>query len=315
MAGNSKQARLPAPSGEARPETRLAVVVVNFKSSREIGSYLANRTTLPAGTVVYIVDNFSSADERESCRLLCETWGWHFIAMDVNAGFGAACNAGADAALASGSSHILLLNPDAAIEAGSIAVLLERSTATPSAIVAPQVVREGDGSVWFSGGVLGLGKGYAFHSPAGVDHMDADWLTGACMLLTAETWMALEGFDESYFLYWEDVDLTYRWKRLGGKLIVEHTALASHAVGGTQGAAKLGKSPLYAYQNLANRGRFARKNLTAARRFWWFCVTPLYMWKIYKMRGQTARRPYLSAVLRGMLVGSGLLLGRESRRA
>jgi GT2 family glycosyltransferase len=315
MVGERLQAQRLALSKEPNSQTKLAVVIVNYESSLEIGNYLAGRTTLPPGTAIYIVDNFSSKDEREKCRLLCERWGWRFIPMESNAGFGAACNAGVGAALASGSTHILLLNPDAAIEAHSIARLLETSKAEPTAIVAPQIVREGNGSVWFSGGVLGLGKGYAFHSPADANRGDPDWLTGACMLLTAETWVALGGFDESYFLYWEDVDLTYRWKRAGGTLIVDTGAKASHAVGGTQGTVNLGKSPLYAFQNLANRGRFARNNLTVSRRLWWFCVTPLYVWKIYNMRGQTDRRRYASALLRGMIAGSGLLLGSQSRNS
>jgi N-acetylglucosaminyl-diphospho-decaprenol L-rhamnosyltransferase len=44
---------------------------------------------------------------------------------------------------------------------------------------------------------------------------ERDWVTGAAMLMRKECFDRLKGFDESYFMYFEDVDLCYRARRLG----------------------------------------------------------------------------------------------------
>jgi GT2 family glycosyltransferase len=83
--------------------------------------------------------------------------------------------------------------------------------------------------------------------------------------VTARLWRSVGGFDESYFLYWEDVDLSHRVLAAGGSLEVCADATAVHSEGGTQGGehATAGepKSATYYFYNIRNRMLFAANNL------------------------------------------------------
>jgi GT2 family glycosyltransferase len=86
------------------------------------------------------------------------------------------------------------------------------------------------------------------------------------LLLDRAVWEDLSGFDEDYFLYWEDVDLCIRAAAMGSELVVEEGATASHEEGGTQATPKASlvgnpKSRTYYYYNTRNRLVFAAKNL------------------------------------------------------
>ena len=95
------------------------------------------------------------------------------------------------------------------------------------------------------------------------DELDGDrtWQTGACFLATIAMWDVVGGFDDDYFMYWEDIDLSWRWREAGGALLLRADATAVHDAGGTQSGA--GKSSLYVYFNCRNRLLFARKRLAS----------------------------------------------------
>ena len=58
-----------------------------------------------------------------------------------------------------------------------------------------------------------------------------DWLSGACMLARREALDAVHGFDERFFLYWEDADLCWRLTQQGGRIWFEPGAEADHQTG------------------------------------------------------------------------------------
>ncbi len=83
-------------------------------------------------------------------------------------------------------------------------------------------------------------------------------------------WEALGGFDERYFLYWEDVDLSWRARGLGAQLLVVRDAVAVHDEGGTQQPShQRERSASYYYFNIRNRLLFAALHLDAAARRRW----------------------------------------------
>jgi N-acetylglucosaminyl-diphospho-decaprenol L-rhamnosyltransferase len=57
------------------------------------------------------------------------------------------------------------------------------------------------------------------------------WFTAACALVRTEAWRSVGGFDESFFMYYEDVDLCLRLEGAGWKLAQERKAVAWHAGG------------------------------------------------------------------------------------
>lgn len=67
-----------------------------------------------------------------------------------------------------------------------------------------------------------------------------DWLSGACMLARRDALTAIGGFDEQYFLYWEDADLCRRLRSAGWHVRYVPDAVAMHRVGHSSRTAKAG---------------------------------------------------------------------------
>ncbi|MBT8364078.1 MAG: glycosyltransferase family 2 protein [Deltaproteobacteria bacterium] len=67
----------------------------------------------------------------------------------------------------------------------------------------------------------------------GRNPMQVDWVSGACMVVRREALEAVGGFDERFFLYWEDVDLCKRMDSQGWKVIYHPKGAIEHAVGGS----------------------------------------------------------------------------------
>lgn len=283
---------------------RLALVVVNFASSALLAGNLADDDLRAVVDRVVVVDNPSSDEETIRIRERCTANGWDLVELPRNEGFGAGVNAGVARARDLGSTRVLALNPDATIDPDSVRVLVGASRADPGALIGPRIVRR-DATTWFAGAVLDPERGTTRR--ARDDELDSDrtWQTGACFLATIAMWDAVGGFDDDYFMYWEDIDLSWRWHDAGGTLVLRADATAVHDAGGTQSGA--GKSPLYVYFNCRNRLLFARKRLASryGRRWWRGSIT--YAWSVATRgsRRRLARHPMLLLwALRGTLAGA-----------
>lgn len=289
--------------------SRLAVVVVSYGDP----ALLERHTTQVAAALrharIVVVDNHSTDAHRDAVRRLCDREGWTGVFPGTNTGFGAGCNLGAAAALAEGAEVLLFLNPDATIEAESAVRLMAAVEAEPLLLAGPTVLGA-DGEVASAGLDLDLDTGAMRPWRRRSEHPGAEtlpWVTGACFAVTRELWERLSGFDERYFLYWEDVDLCARVQALGGRVAVIEGATAIHSGGGTQRLeGSRAKSPAYYYFNIRNRALFARTWLSQERQRSWRRGAVGAAYEIL-MRG--GRRQLLhpvrpvSAVLRGLRDG------------
>lgn len=251
-------------AGPAHPS--FAVVVVSFGSSRLLRQNLAALELPPSGIVV-VVDCFSRAEERELVRALALERGWEAVLLDRNAGFGGGMNAGAARAIERGAGVLVGLNPDASIDARSLSALVAAVDADPMLLASPTIVSS-TGAPWFAGADLYLDDGVTRGAGARERFQGAarrEWATGACFAISAPLWQRLGGFDEEYFLYWEDIDLSQRALELGARLRLVESAVAVHDAGGTHADApgSRAKSELYYYFNIRNRLLFAVKHLDA----------------------------------------------------
>ncbi|WP_243231868.1 glycosyltransferase family 2 protein [Microbacterium sp. CIAB417] len=243
----------------------LAIVVVNFASTGLLRQHLVKTATDVRPDHVVVVDNWSSRAELDHVGQLARRQGWDLVAAESNLGFGGGVNLGVQRALQLGAEDILLLNPDASISAESVRILQERASTERDAVFSPLVL-DSDGKVWFDGADVYLSDGVTrsvrkrFERPGEVRW---EWLSGACLLVTDAAWRMSGGFDEDYFLYWEDVDFSRRIVGAGGSLYVVPEATAIHDEGGTQrvGAPQRAKSEGYYYYNIRNRLLFAAKHL------------------------------------------------------
>ncbi|MCR8670990.1 glycosyltransferase family 2 protein [Agrococcus sp. HG114] len=295
-----------------------AVVVVSFASSALLRRYAA-RLSLPEGGRLVVVDCFSGDEERARVRDLAAEHGWEAVLLDRNAGFGGGTNAGAARALELGSEVVVGLNPDAAIEPDSLERLVAAVAADPMLLASPIVVR-GSGEPWFAGADLYLDDGATRGAEARDRFPDAarlPWATGACFAMSAELWRRLDGFDEDYFLYWEDIDLSHRALDAGARLgLVD--ALVVHDAGGTQGTAVAdrAKSEEYYYWNIRNRMLYAVGHLDDEGVRRWLRSAPRAAWAVVLRGGRrqlvTSARPW-RALVRGLR--DGARLARERRPA
>lgn len=286
-----------------RPSATTAIVVVNYGASGLVSRNLVELEAERPDALVVLVDSYSGADERERARSLAQKRGWEFVAPATNVGFGGGCDLGAARAFELGARRVLLLNPDASLGAGALGVLESVVDDDPLALAAPRIDRP-DGSVWSAGSDLYLADG-RIRSPRARGRFPgaerAFWLSGACLMLTRDLWELVDGFRDEYFLYWEDVDLSWRVVAAGGRLVVREDAVAVHAEGGTQADGRQSsgepKSDVYYAFNIRNRFLFARLNLEPDALHRWSAL-PLSLriaWEVLLQGGrrQLVRRPGL----------------------
>jgi len=242
----------------------LAIVVVTYGSPALVREHLARTAAdVPEATVV-VVDNYCDDESRRDVRSVAVEHAWDLVENDTNVGFGSAVDIGVARAHDLGASWFLILNPDASIDRASIEALLA-AMATPLTLASATLLRV-DGSVWFDGADLYLrdgSTGATRRRPPGLaEHEVGEWLTGACLMTGWDLWQRVGGFGDAFFLYWEDIDLSFRVRALGGTLTVVPDAIAVHDVGATtQERGARAKSEVYYYYNVRNRLLFAARHL------------------------------------------------------
>lgn len=298
-----------------------AVVTVNFGSSEMIRQNASDLVLPPQGRL-YIVDCFSSSAERSAVSTVAAELGAECVLLDENRGYGGGTNAGAARALADGAEVIIALNPDAQIDSAAL-LALTRAAAGRDVLVSPRILSS-DGRVWFAGARLFLDDGStAGESSSGSqdERTARPWATGACFAISAGLWSKIGGFDEEYFLYWEDIDLSHRVLDVGGSLEAVE-AVVIHDEGGTHTdqRSSRAKSSTYYFYNIRNRLLYARKHLDPMTRRRWVRSTPTVAYRVLLQGGRrqlvTSTAPW-RAYLRGMWAGWRMLrrdvIARSSR--
>lgn len=294
-----------------REPTRLAFIVVSFGSSTLLMENLLPAVQACSPAIVVVVDCWSSMDERDKVSRLCSEQRWELVALPDNRGFGGGMNAGAARARELGATQLLLLNPDARIKKPALELLRAAVIDDPYALISPRIV-DANGRQWFDGALLHLhdGSTSSRQSSPSVQGEVWEWISGACMALSMELWDAVGGFDESYFLYWEDIDLSRRVILLGGRLKVVAEASVVHEEGGTHEDKVMGhgKSGTYYRYMIRNRLLFATQHLDA---------DGIQRWRRSSLRSaraillQGGRRQFLRPLTPLLSAGRGLREGNS----
>jgi GT2 family glycosyltransferase len=299
------------------PAKSIGVVVVNYGAHRLLAANLADLDAAP-DIAVAVVDNFHSAGERDAVIGLGRERGWELIAPERNLGFGDGSNLGAQRIIALGCEIVVLLNPDAVLDIESCRRLAELARTNPHSLVSPKIMRP-DGTVWFSGSRLNLDSGRVGTVAGPFTSGPDKWLSGAVLVAHRTMWQKLGGFADGYFLYWEDVDISWRCVNVGGTLIVASDITAVHDSGGTQLDQREagGKSPIYYYYNCRNRLLFATRHLSTRRVVKWLWHTPAESKRILYRGGrrQLVKSPrVLLFAVAGTAAGSWIALSELARR-
>lgn len=148
-------------------------------------------------------------------------------------GFG--CNHNAAFDLCRGESFCVL-NPDIRLAANPFLALREELARGRTGVVAPRIVdphgRTEDSARRFptiaSLAAKALGRGTRLDYDIGSAPFSPDWVAGMFMLFSTAAFRAVQGFDERYFLYYEDVDICARLRMAGYDVRLVPEALATH---------------------------------------------------------------------------------------
>jgi N-acetylglucosaminyl-diphospho-decaprenol L-rhamnosyltransferase len=252
----------------------ISAVVVTHESAACIAGCLTSvARTFPDAEVV-VVDNDShdrtvdiAASTMDAVRV---------IELRENVGFGRACNIGANIAA---QTHVLFLNPDtrvAEVDRNALGELLARR---PFGLVAPWLDDEHERrrieSHWLPDLVLHtVGTLRPRESRPRVRHSSNDtrvWVGGAMLLVARDEFLTIGGFDPRFFLYYEDRDLSRRYRESGFPITTTDALRGVHKGGASSTQDGLRAGPLawallgwIQYVSIYNGSRAARRSAWAA---------------------------------------------------
>jgi GT2 family glycosyltransferase len=245
-----------------------AAVVVNWNGTARTARCLESLASSDPRPSVYVVDNAS--DEDPAATLEAAFLGVHLVRLAQNRGYAAGCNAGARAALEDGADQLFFLNNDTEVEPATLRALQAAASRHPDAIFGPTIVFARDPAhVWSAGGAVTrpwmtnwhLGEGEPLERSR--ESRRIDWTTGCALFVSSSTYRRLGPFDESFFMYLEDLDWCLRGARLGIETRLAADAILRHEVSAS--ASKL-PTPTVLYYGCRNTYRIAFRHATAARR-------------------------------------------------
>jgi N-acetylglucosaminyl-diphospho-decaprenol L-rhamnosyltransferase len=253
--------------------TRVAIVIVTYNSADTLSSCLASLQVGTSGvelTEVVVVDNNSRDD---TCEIAKNATGLPLRVEQLgrNAGYAAGVNAGI-ASLGSFDA-VLVINPDARVRPGSVAVLAE-ALSRPGVGIAAPYLENADGSLQpslrrpptalraWAEALLGGNRagrwgtlGELITSPARYAvEGPATWATGGVLMISSAACAALGAWDETFLLYGEETDFALRAGKRGFLTWYTPAAVVEHDGG------ESGTNPMLWALLTVNRTRVVRRH-------------------------------------------------------
>ena len=260
----------------------ILVVIVNYRCAGltiDCLRSLAPEVAGVEGVRVVVVENASGEDQAPRIASAIAEGGWSGWASVVsaasNGGFAAGNNVAIAPALASAGPprYVWLLNPDTVVRPGAMASLRDFLDRRPEVGLAGSRLEDPDGTPQVSafrfpsalgeleGGLrLGPASRLLSRHTAAYQIPEAetpiDWVAGASLMVRREVFEAIGLLDESYFMYFEEVDFCLRAARAGWPCWYVPASRVVHLVGqssGIQAGAERARRPAYWF---ASRRRF-----------------------------------------------------------
>ncbi len=238
-----------------RPE--ISFIFVNFRSAQLLQQSLSSvhQMTARQGVVSeYIIVNNDSDERALVDRLADHAASPRIIHQLTNGGFGRANNAGA---LIASAEVLFFINPDTEVVKGNLQGLLAAFRYRPKALFGMSLIRvSGEREPWSAGAFPSLlrvvlsqiAPRFSPRPWLARSIQKTDWVSGAALALRREFFRSLGGFDETFFLYFEDVDLAHRAAEAGGWVGVYPFIEFRHAGGQSHSSFREKKRSYYAGQ-------------------------------------------------------------------
>ena len=210
-------------------KARIGVVIVSYGHEKEMKQIVATlEKQKESGDKIVIVDNHPN----KKAATIAKTMKMvdYVVCPTENKGFSAGCNEGV-AACYSDVDIFLFLNPDT-LPGDTVLRAIREADFKKYAAVMPLLVLP-DGKVNSAGNVVhtsGLSwcDGYEQLASLYTQPRDITVLSGACTAISKVWWQKLDGMSESYFMYYEDTDLSTRIILQGGKMQLLPMARVTH---------------------------------------------------------------------------------------
>jgi len=217
-----------------------------------------------------VIDNASTDGTRDYLHAL-DLPNLRLILNDENVGFGRACNQGIALARELGASHITFINNDVEFDPDLIGGMVRSLEESNAAVLSPLITPfDQPDHIWFLSGSFRKTRGMApYHDwiwqPRSVAPTNrfqrTDFVTGCCPVFRMEVFDAIPGFDDRFFVYWEDADLSMEMKKRGFEAVTDTSLVCRHKVSVSTGGSY---SAFSVYHAARGHMLFVRKHYSAA---------------------------------------------------
>ena len=247
---------------------KTALVILNWNGKNWLEKFLPNILIFSKDVNIFLVDNASSDD---SVSFVEEYYSKvTIISNKINCGFAKGYN---NSLRYINAEYYILLNSDIEVSKGWISPLIKLMDADINIAACQPKILDFNNKEYFeyagaSGGYID-NLGYPFCRGRIFDNIERDngqyndkaeifWATGACIVVRSSVFWEVNGFDEDFFAHQEEIDLCWRLKNNGYKIMVEPKSFVYHVGGGTLAVG----SPLKTFLNFRNNLFMLFKNLT-----------------------------------------------------
>ena len=190
---------------------------------------------------VYVIDNGSSDNSVTAIRN--QFSDYEIIELPENYGFSRGNNAGFEL-VKQKADYTIFLNNDTIVDPNFVEPLINAMESNSTVKQSTPKIFYADNldSIWFGGGKVNLWAGWIRH--LGIRQKDSmqfsfnrnvDYATGCCVCMRTVDFESIGMFDESFFMYGEDVDLSLRFRKQGGQILFVPESKIWHKVSSSIG--------------------------------------------------------------------------------
>jgi GT2 family glycosyltransferase len=232
----------------------VGAAIVNYNAGPELRQALESIDREAAGSWHAVVVDNGSTDGSETAAM--EFAQVRLVRNSENVGFARGVN---QAIRECPAERVVIMNPDCRLMPGALSRLMAVLDADPQCAIAAPLILDPDGSpqgnargdpdmltglFGRTGSLRRALRGMDVSRRNVIDGADdestvVDWVSGACMLVRRDTFVSVGGFDERYFMYWEDADLCRRLRAHGHTIRFVPRASAVHRVGQSSRTARV----------------------------------------------------------------------------
>jgi GT2 family glycosyltransferase len=218
---------------------KIGIIIVTYNSQKEIKRILESIIIQKyENLVVYIVDNNSSDDTLNIIQKYKSRISFCVISSRTNNGYAKGNNTGIQKAMAEGCELVFILNPDMQLEEKCIKILTERIMSDEKIGAIGPIVLDGNKSDDFI-------QSYGFYANFRTQKKEiifpgkkltneippeiyVDYVLGGAMMIRSRVLKIVGVFEEDYFMYNDELDISYRIKKAGFKTLCIRDAIVRH---------------------------------------------------------------------------------------